>query len=76
MIQIIKPGSEVFLVHGEMRCLVLAVTISHKNMLRYNVAWWRDSTRFETWVEESELSLTQPVFAQVGFVTSHKGDDF
>lgn len=69
-VEIIRPGTEVgLLVPGDrpVRAMVAAATIS-KTKVIYNVSYWRDGVRQETWVEAFEiLSPKKTDNVRIGF---------
>jgi len=67
VVEVISPGTEVFLrVPGEFSAgqiagIVIAVMLTNNGKFKYEVAWWKDGSRIETWLEHFELEVPDDV---------------
>lgn len=69
MIQVIRPGTKVHLVQGEIEnATVTSIQITPGDRVLYKVVWWDGPDRKEQWLESFEVSIERPEYVQVGFM--------
>ncbi len=57
MLEVIQPGSEVWIGHEQdpLKGIILEVCIKQNNTIQYRVSWWASRERRESWFESFEI---------------------